>query len=100
MSAPTPPEHAVCVGHALAAVAAVHTYPGRLSVEQVTEEDLADVIADLLHLAAAADLDVEEVLDHGRRYFEGDLTDPGHICAEDARPARHLAAVPTPAEEL
>lgn len=96
MSAPTPPEHAVCVGHALAAVAAVHTYPGRLSVEQVTEEDLADVIADLLHLAAAADLDVEEVLDHGRRYFEGDVTDDTLDTIE--RPT--LTIAPTPAEEL
>lgn len=41
----------------------------------LTEEDLADTIADVLHLARELGLEPDEVLEHGRSYYEGDLED-------------------------
>lgn len=59
----------------LAAVAATH--PGQhVPTTPVAEEYLADAIADVLHLAAESELDPDEVLEHGRRYFAGDLAEP------------------------
>lgn len=85
--------HPNCVGHGLAAVRAVHLMApdAPLNPEDVGEEQLADVIADVLHLAVAAGLDPYEVLDHARRYFHGDLTDPAHDEPTTA-PAEELTA--------
>lgn len=41
--------------------------------EYASEEELADVIADMLHLAVFSGLDVDEVLAHARSYYTGDL---------------------------
>lgn len=43
-----------------------------LARHQVTEEWIADTIADLLHLADFVGYDPDEVLDHGRTYYEAD----------------------------
>lgn len=46
----------------------------RKSVEEyASQEEVGDVIADMLHLAAASGLDVDEVLDYARRCYTGDL---------------------------
>lgn len=39
------------------------------------EAHLADMIADVMHLAVAQGLDPDEVLDHGRSYYQGDDKD-------------------------
>lgn len=62
------------VERGVAAVRAAHPATRRrIHADHVSEEELADVIADVLHLAVAAELDPDEVLEHGRRYFTGDL---------------------------
>jgi hypothetical protein len=67
----------------LAAVNAVRDEgSARLALEDVTEEALADAIADVLHLAQHLHLlgemnaDVEDILAKGRSYFAGDLAEP------------------------
>ena len=60
----------------LAAVRATHVTQQHVTrATDVSEETIADVVADLMHLAAAAGLDPEDVLAHGRRYYDGDLQD-------------------------
>jgi hypothetical protein len=44
----------------------------RVRTVELTEEYLADTIADVLHLAVTLEMDPDEVLEHGRSYFEGD----------------------------
>lgn len=73
-----------CAAAGLAAVNAMRAASGDqpITADQVTEETLADTIADVLHLAARLHTagqigeDPAEVLDHGRTYFEGDLEEP------------------------
>ena len=66
------------VRRGLAAVNAVRNAPSwaRLTEERVAEEHLADVTADVLHLGTHLGLDPDEVLDHGRRYYTGDIEEP------------------------
>lgn len=40
------------------------------------EAQIADAIADLLHLAASLNVDPEAALDHARRYYTSDLEGP------------------------
>ena len=61
------------VDRGLAAVNAVYEDGEPLALTAVTEERIADAIADLLHLARHQELDVDAVLEHGRHYYEGDL---------------------------
>ena len=43
-----------------------------MDADEVNDEDIADCIANLLHLAAQQELDPEECWDKGWRYYEGD----------------------------
>lgn len=62
-----------CADRGLTAVAATHHRTTPWTPAAVEEEHIADVIADLLHLAEAAGIDPDAALDHGRRYYDGDL---------------------------
>lgn len=76
-----PPAAGLAAVNAMRAAANGDTPNGRpLALDEITEEWIADTIADLLHLGVAVGLDPDEVLDHGRSYYEGDaedVPDPG-----------------------
>lgn len=60
---------------AVAGLDAVRVLHPGATLDTLSEEKLADVVADLMHLAAAAGLDPEEMVAHGRRYFHGEVNE-------------------------